>query len=192
MNKCSLKGGAAQEPLIERVSAFVKSGRITYKAMVVELVKTHSVVAETVMHKILVQEDDPKYKAKQNRNSHRSQKKIEHNGNKERLKSAMKEYNSKHSTKTKRTPAVKGPLTSEEKDRRKTAMTRKKVHMAAMKSKLGGPKATVGDLEKAEKEYNEKIKLERKSQKGQSQKGQSQKDKPQKAEEGSDSNEADF
>jgi len=187
MNKCSLKGGAAQEPLIERVSDFVKSGRITYKAMVVELVKSDPVVVEEVMHKILVQENDPKYKAKLSRNSHRSQKKVEYNGNKERIKSAMKEYNSKHSMKTKRTPAVKASLTSEEKDRRKTAMTRKKVHMAAMREKLGGPKATVGDLDKAEKEYNEKIKLERKSQKG-----QSQKDKPQKAEEGSDSNGADF
>jgi len=192
MNKCSLKGGAAQEPLIERVSDFVKSGRITYKAMVVELVKSDPVVVEEVMHKILVQENDPKYIAKLSRNSHRSQKKVEYNGNKERIKSAMKDYNSKHSMKTKRTPAVKGPLTSEEKERRKTAMTRKKVHMAVVRSNLGGPKATVGDLDKAEKEYNEKIKLERKSQKGQSQKGQSQKDKSQKAEEGSDSNEADF
>ena len=143
----------------------VKEGRLSYKQIVEEMMETNPRKTTEIAQRLEKSKDDPELVAKKDRAKHRKEKKEELGDDPDALKEAMKEYDGEHKPKTKRSappPPNKGPLSPEEKVRRAGTALAKKNHIAAETEKLGGAKATVGDVEKMKKAYNAKVAKEKK------------------------------
>ena len=143
----------------------IKEGRLSYKQIVEEMMETNPRKTTEIAQRLEKSKDDPEHVAKKDRAKHRKEKKEELGDDPDALKEAMQKYDGEHKPKTKRRappPPQKGRLSPEEKARRAGTALAKKNHIAAETKKLGGAKATVGDVEKMKKAYNAKVAKEKK------------------------------
>ena len=138
---------------------------MSYKQIVEEMMETNPRKTTEIAQRLEKSKDDPEHVAKKDRAKHRKEKKEELGDDPDALKEAMQKYDGEHKPKTKRRappPPPKGVLSPEEKARRAGTALAKKNHIAAETKKLGGAKATVGDVEKMIKAYNAKVAKEKK------------------------------
>ena len=157
----------------------VKEGRLSYKQIVEEMMEANPRETTEIAQRLEKSKDDPELVAKKDRAKHRKEKKEELGDDPDALKEAMQKYDGEHKPKTKRRappPPQKGRLSPEEKARRAGTALAKKNHIATETKKLGGAKATVGDVEKMKKAYNAKVAKEKKE-------AREKKAEPKKAEE---------
>lgn len=102
----------------------------------------------------------------------------------EAVKTSMEQWDVEHPKPKRVQPAPRvGPLSEEEKERRAAERKAKKEWLDAKRIELGGMEATLGDMEKAEKEYDKMRRSEKKkilgtSLDGISEEGDSEEDVP--------------